>query len=169
MTETQNYTSQVVIAGGGLAGLTTAHELLDRGHKVLVLDRDVEQKLGGLAKESFGGVHMIGTPHQKKMGIRDSVDLAIEDWWSYANFGEGDDIPQRWARFYCENSVEYIFEFLDGAGVEFLPLVNWPERGIGPPWQPGPALAYRLGDGQRDHREGRRGARGAPSPWTPDV
>ncbi|MCB9628462.1 MAG: FAD-dependent oxidoreductase [Sandaracinaceae bacterium] len=127
------YDTEIVIAGGGLAGLVTAHELLDKGRKVLVLDRDVAGKLGGLAKESFGGVHMIDTPHMRKLGLRDTPDLAMSDWESYAHFGEGDTFPRQWARFYCENSDEYIFRFLDKAKVEFLPVVNWPERGLDKP------------------------------------
>ena len=60
---TNKYQADVVIAGGGLAGLATAHELLDRGLRVLVLDRDTEDRLGGLAKRSFGGVMFVDTPH----------------------------------------------------------------------------------------------------------
>ena len=80
MPEEINYASDVVIAGGGLAGLVTAHELLDKGLKVLVLDRDVASKLGGLAKESFGGVHLVDTSHQRKLGLRDTPELAYSDW-----------------------------------------------------------------------------------------
>ncbi|MEZ4328540.1 MAG: FAD-dependent oxidoreductase [Polyangiales bacterium] len=133
MPEEINYASDVVIAGGGLAGLVTAHELLDKGLKVLVLDRDVASKLGGLAKESFGGVHLVDTSHQRKLGLRDTPELAYSDWESYAEFGPDDDLPRAWARFYCENSDEYIFRFLDKAKVEFLPVVNWPERGLNKP------------------------------------
>jgi flavin-dependent dehydrogenase len=61
------YHADVVIAGGGLAGLTAAHELIDRGLRVLVLDRDAEDRLGGLAKLSFGGVMFVDTPHQRKL------------------------------------------------------------------------------------------------------
>ena len=89
MTE-QVHHADVVIAGAGLAGLVAAHELLDHGKTVLLLDKDVPGNLGGLAKESFGGVHLIGTPQQKRTGIADSPELALRDWLSYARFGEGD-------------------------------------------------------------------------------
>ncbi len=125
-----NRSTQVVIAGGGLAGIVTAYELLDRGFRVVLIDRDTRERFGGLAKESFGGVHMIGTPHQRRLRIKDSPELAWRDWQSVADYDEGDRWPREWGRFYCENSIEYIFEFLNSKKVEFLPLVNWPERGL---------------------------------------
>jgi predicted oxidoreductase len=51
----RHYQSDVIVAGGGLAGIVAALELLDRGRHVLVLDRDIAGNLGGLAKKSFGG------------------------------------------------------------------------------------------------------------------
>ena len=128
------YRADVVIAGAGLAGLATAHELIDRGLRVLVLDRDTEDRLGGLATRSFGGVMFVDTPHQRKLGIDDSPELAWTDWQSYAGFGEDDEWPRRWARTYVERSTELIFDWLDSCGVGFLPLVNWTERGL---FQPG--------------------------------
>jgi predicted oxidoreductase len=74
-----NHQADVVIAGGGLAGIVTAYELLGAGKKVLVIDKDKQENFGGLAKESFGGVHLIATPHQKRMGIKDSPELAWRD------------------------------------------------------------------------------------------
>jgi len=121
---------EVVIAGGGLAGIVTAYELLDGGRRVLLIDRDRRENFGGLAKESFGGVHMIGTPHQRRLGIEDSPELAWRDWESVANYEANDHWPREWARFYCENSIQYIFEFLRHKKITFLPLVNWAERGI---------------------------------------
>lgn len=126
----RTYQADVVIAGGGLAGIVTAYELLDRGKKVLLIDKDAQERFGGLARESFGGVHLIGTPHQKRMGIKDSPDLAYRDWESFACFGEADEWPRKWARFYCDFADELIYRFLDHKRVEFLPVVNWPERGL---------------------------------------
>jgi predicted oxidoreductase len=123
------FQTEVVIAGGGLAGMVTAHELLDAGKNVLLIDKDVRANIGGLARESFGGVLMVDTPQQKRLRIKDSPELALRDWLSYADFGESDRLPLEWAKFYCENSIEYIYEFLDARGITFLPMVNWPERG----------------------------------------
>ncbi|HSM86083.1 MAG TPA: FAD-dependent oxidoreductase [Candidatus Limnocylindrales bacterium] len=126
----RQYNAEVVIAGAGLAGLITAYELVNRGCRVVVVDKDKRENAGGLARQSFGGVHMIDTPHQRRLGIRDSPELAWRDWQSVAHYEAGDQWPRQWGKFYCENSREYIFEFLNARKVTFLPLVNWAERGI---------------------------------------
>lgn len=126
----RSFAADVVVAGGGLAGIVTAYELLGRGKKVLLVDKDRQERFGGLAKESFGGIHLIGTPHQKRLGIRDTPELALRDWESYAAFDADAEWPRRWARLYCESSLEHIYNFLDEKKVRFLPLVNWPERGV---------------------------------------
>jgi len=123
------YSADVIIAGGGLAGLSAAYELLDAGKSVALFDKAEAEKLGGLAKDSFGGVLMVDTPYQRRMGVKDTPETALEDWHSYAEFGEGDVWPRKWAEFYCHNSGEYIFDFLDRKDIKFLPVVNWPERG----------------------------------------
>lgn len=139
--------AEVVVAGAGLAGLVTALELLDRGRRVLLLDKDRPEKIGGLAKESFGGVCMIDTPHQRRLGLRDSPDLAWRDWQSFAKFEPGDEWPRRWARLYCDSSREQVFDFLDRRGVSFLPLVNWPERGLDEPGNSVPRWHIAWGTG----------------------
>ena len=130
MSALREFQTEVVIAGGGLAGIVTAHELLSSGRRVLLIDKDKQENFGGLAKQSFGGVHMIGTPHQQRLGIKDSPELAWRDWQSVADYGPTDEWPRRWGQFYCEHAREEIFEFLNSKGVKFLPLVNWAERGI---------------------------------------
>ena len=153
--------AEVAIAGGGLAGMVTAYELLDRGIRVLLIDKDKRENFGGLARESFGGVHMIGTPHQRRLGIQDSPELAWQDWQSVADYEADDRWPREWARFYCENSLEYIFEFLSRKKVTFLPLVNWAERGLHGPgnsvprwhitWGTGFEIVQRLRDALDAH------------------
>lgn len=130
MSSVREIGTEVAIAGAGLAGMVTAHELLSAGHRVLLIDKDRRENFGGLAKQSFGGVHMIDTPHQRRLGIKDSPELAWRDWQSVAAYQPIDHWPQRWGKFYCENSREYIFEFLTDKQVAFLPLVNWAERGV---------------------------------------
>jgi predicted oxidoreductase len=139
--------TQVVIAGAGLAGMVAAYELLDRGCLVLLIDKDKRENFGGLARESFGGVHMIGTPHQRRLGINDSPALAWRDWQSVADYDPSDRWPREWARFYCENSLEYIFEFLRHKKIAFLPLVNWTERGIHAPGNTVPRWHIAWGTG----------------------
>ena len=159
----QSYIADVIIAGGGLAGIVTAYEIIDKCQKkVLLIEKGKEEKFGGLAKESFGGIHLIGTPHQKKMGISDNPELAFKDWESYAKFSKEDTLPRSWAKFYCENSIEYIFEFLDHKKIKFLPVVNWPERGMFLPgntlprwhitWGTGYEIIFRLLNALNAHK-----------------
>jgi predicted oxidoreductase len=130
MLKSEQFKTDVVIAGGGLAGIVTAHELLSSGHRVLLIDKDKRENFGGLAKQSFGGVHMIDTPHQRRLRLKDSPELAWRDWQSVADYQPNDEWPRQWGKFYCEHSRRDIFEFLDSKRVTFLPLVNWAERGI---------------------------------------
>jgi predicted oxidoreductase len=123
-------TFDVIICGGGLAGLACAYDLLERKKKVLLLDRDSPDKLGGLAKKSFGGIMLVGTPHQKRSRIPDSPELAFADWQRYAEFSQEAALPRQWAEYYCSHTIDGIFEWLKPKGVEFLPVVNWPERGL---------------------------------------
>ena len=76
--------SDVIIVGAGLAGLVAAHEAVARGRKVLLLDQEGPQSLGGQAFWSLGGLFMVDTPEQRRMGIRDSYDLALADWMGAA-------------------------------------------------------------------------------------
>ncbi len=130
MSGQKSYQTDVLIAGGGLAGIVAACEALDQGRRVLLLDKDTRANFGGLAKESFGGVHLVGTPHQRRLGIRDTPELAWQDWQRVADYQPDDRWPRAWGQFYCENSIEYIFEFLQRKKITFLPLVNWAERGL---------------------------------------
>lgn len=87
--------------GGGLAGLVTALELLEKHCRVVLLDCDEPESLGGLARESFGGVFMVDTPHQRRLGIQDSPELAWNDWQRCARFEAADYWPRQWAQHYC--------------------------------------------------------------------
>ena len=119
-----------IIVGGGLAGISAAIELLDSHKKVLIIDRDIEENFGGLAKKSFGGILFSGTPLQKRAGIKDSPALLFEDWMRYGSFTETESLGAQWAKFYSEHSVSIIYDWLIAKKVEFLPVVNWPERGM---------------------------------------
>ena len=83
----RTYKSDAVVIGGGLAGICAALELLEAGRSVTILDRDEEENFGGLAKESFGGIFVVGSREQKKNGIEDSPARAFADWCSFAEFG----------------------------------------------------------------------------------
>ena len=128
MSQVQKYKTEVVIAGGGIAGIVAALELLESGRKVLLLDRDEEKNFGGLARESFGGMFFVDSPQQRWTGIRDNPALALQDWLDYAGFAETDHWPRQWAEYYVNNCTGLGYRWLRQQGVSFLPVVNWVER-----------------------------------------
>src|SRR5437868_15439304 len=93
--------ADVIIVGAGLAGLVAAAELADAGKHVVVVDQEPEQSLGGQAFWSLGGLFMVDSPEQRRMGIKDSVELAMQDWMGSAQFDRPEDAwPRRWAEAY---------------------------------------------------------------------
>ncbi|GLQ05580.1 FAD-binding dehydrogenase [Sneathiella chinensis] len=139
----------VIVVGGGIAGIATALELVEKGRKVLLIDRDEEKNFGGLAKESFGGMFFVDSPQQRKAKIRDNADLAYQDWCRFAEFGADDHIPRQWARTYIERSVPDILEKVTARGVSFMPVVNWVERGQYQPGNSVPRFHMVWGTGHR--------------------
>ena len=126
--------SDVVIVGGGIAGIAAALELLDHGMKVVLIDRDTPQRFGGLAKESFGGIFVVGSREQKRLHIDDSPELALRDWLSVAHLGEEDVWPRRWAETYVNRCRDDVYAWLKARRVKFFPVVHWVERGL---YEPG--------------------------------
>ncbi|WP_299982263.1 FAD-binding dehydrogenase [uncultured Ruegeria sp.] len=125
-----NNTADAIVVGGGLAGLTAAAELGDRGKRVIVLDQEPEHFLGGQAFWSLGGLFMVDTPEQRRMGIRDSHDLALRDWMGSAQFDrEEDNWPRKWAEAYVEFAAGEMRPWLHEMGLRWFPVVGWAERG----------------------------------------
>src|SRR5512139_2808447 len=162
----QEERSDVLIIGGGIAGIATALDLLDGGKSVLLIDRDRERAFGGLARESFGGMFFVDSPEQRRQGIRDSVELARRDWFSFAKFGAEDRWPKAWAEAYVQRCTADVHRWVRGFGVSFLPVVNWVERGEFRPgnsvprfhvaWGTGKGLADALIAALRGHRNAGR-------------
>ena len=116
--------SDILIIGGGLAGIATALDLLDGGSSVLLVDRDEESAFGGLARESFGGMFFVDSPEQRRQGIRDSADLALHDWCNFAEFGAGDRWPRAWAEKYVSRCSADVDPWVRSRGVSFLPVLQ---------------------------------------------
>lgn len=125
-------TPDAIIVGAGLSGLVAASELVDAGRRVLILDQEPAASLGGQAHWSFGGLFLVDSPEQRRMGIRDSLELASEDWAGTAGFDrEEDDWGRRWAEAYLEFAAGEKRDWLHGKGLRFFPVVGWAERGDG--------------------------------------
>ena len=122
--------SDVVIAGGGLAGIVTALEALRRGKSVTLVDRDTPGRFGGLALWAFGGMALVGTPLQARMKIPDTPEIALRDWIRFGELDASEHWPLQWARYYVEHSRAEVYDWLLSHGVTFMPAVNWVERGL---------------------------------------
>ena len=122
--------ADVIVVGAGLAGLVAAAEAADAGRRVLLLDQEGEQSLGGQAFWSLGGLFLVDTPEQRRLGIRDSRELAGRDWMTSAGFDRGDDLwPRRWAEAYLDFAAGEMRAWLHAQGLRWFPFVGWAERG----------------------------------------
>ena len=122
--------ADVIVIGAGLAGLTAATEVADAGKKVIVLDQEPEVSLGGQAFWSFGGLMFVNSPEQRRLGIRDLRELAMQDWLGAAGFDrEEDHWPRRWADAYVDFAAGEKRPWLHAMGVRWFPVVGWAERG----------------------------------------
>ncbi len=128
--------SDVIVVGAGLAGLVATAELADAGRRVLLLDQEPESSLGGQAFWSLGGLFLVGSPEQRRLGIKDSRELAWQDWLGSAGFDRGIDDPAgadywayRWAEAYVDFAAAEKRAWLHVMGMRWFPLVGWAERG----------------------------------------
>ncbi|MEV1155924.1 FAD-binding dehydrogenase [Micromonospora chokoriensis] len=127
---TRTADADVMVIGAGLAGLVATAELVTAGRSVLLLDQEPEQSLGGQAFWSFGGLFLVDSPEQRRMGIRDSTELAWQDWQGSAGFDRPEDAwPRRWAEAYVDFAAGEKRAWLRGLGVKMFPIVGWAERG----------------------------------------
>jgi uncharacterized protein len=124
------YDADVIIVGGGLAGLVAAGELAESAKKIIIVDQEPEQSLGGQAFWSLGGIFLVNSPEQRRLGIHDSYDLALEDWMGTAAFDRDEDYwPRKWAEAYVAFASGEKRSWLRERGVRFFPVVGWAERG----------------------------------------
>ncbi|RUL76624.1 FAD-binding dehydrogenase [Dyella choica] len=122
--------TDVIVVGAGLSGLVAAIELTDAGRRVVIVEQEPEQSLGGQAFWSFGGLFFVDSPEQRRMGIRDSQALALADWMGSAAFDRPEDHwPRKWAEAYVDFAAGEKRTWLYGMGMRWFPVVGWAERG----------------------------------------
>ncbi len=124
------HAADVLVIGWGLAGLVAAREAVAAGKRVVIVDQEPRTNLGGQAWWAFGGLFLVDSPEQRRMGIRDSLELARQDWFGTAGFDRPeDDWPRRWAEGYLEFASGEKRAWLREEGIRFFPVVGWAERG----------------------------------------
>ncbi|MEE1800176.1 FAD-binding dehydrogenase [Streptomyces sp. JV176] len=124
------YDADVIVIGAGLAGLVATAELVDAGRSVIVLDQEPERSIGGQAHWSFGGLFFVDSPEQRRLRVKDSRDLALQDWLGTAGFDRPEDHwPRKWAEAYVDFAAGEKRAWLHGQGMRFFPVVGWAERG----------------------------------------
>jgi uncharacterized protein len=157
--------ADVIIVGAGLAGLVAACEVVDRGMRVLILDQENSANLGGQAFWSFGGLFFVDSPEQRRLGVRDSHELALQDWLGTAAFDRPEDYwPRQWAHAYVDFAAGEKRSWLRARGLQIFPLVGWAERGgygaqghgnsvprFHITWGTGPAIVEIFARRLRDH------------------
>jgi predicted oxidoreductase len=122
--------ADVIVIGAGLAGLVAVSELVEAGQHVILLEQEPEASLGGQAWWSFGGLFLVDSPEQRRLGVKDSHDLARQDWFASAEFDRDEDENGReWAEAYLAWAAGEKREWLRSKGIRFFPVVGWAERG----------------------------------------
>jgi predicted oxidoreductase len=122
--------TDVIVVGAGLSGLVAATEIADAGKRVIVVDQEGEQSIGGQAFWSFGGLFLVDSPEQRRLGIKDCFDLAMQDWIGAAGFDRDEDFwPRQWAEAYVAFAAGEKRAWLRAMGHRFFPVVGWAERG----------------------------------------
>lgn len=130
MSTAPTHSTDVLIIGWGLAGLVAAGEALAAGKRVTIVDQEPRTNLGGQAWWSFGGLFFIDSPEQRRFGIKDSIELARQDWFGTAGFDREEDAwPKRWAEAYLQFAADEKRAWLRSKDVGFFPVVGWAERG----------------------------------------
>ena len=122
--------ADVIVVGAGLAGLVATAELADAGRRVMLLEQEPAPWLGGQAFWSFGGLFLVNSPEQRRLGVRDSQERAEQDWMITAGFDRPeDDWPRKWAEAYIAFAAGEKRSWLRSQGMHFFPIVGWAERG----------------------------------------
>src|ERR1700712_2497688 len=122
--------TEVLVVGAGLSGMVAAAEAADSGRRVFLLDQEPAASIGGQAWGSFGGLFLVDSPEQRRLGIKDSADLALADWMGSAGFDRPEDHwPREWAKAYVDFAAGEKRSWLKQQGIALFPVVQWAERG----------------------------------------
>jgi predicted oxidoreductase len=122
--------ADAIVVGAGLAGLVATAELAAAGRRVTVVEQEPAVGLGGQAFWSFGGLFFVDSPEQRRLGVRDSHELALQDWLGSAGFDRPEDKwPRQWAEAYVAFAAGEKRAWLHAKGMRFFPVVGWAERG----------------------------------------
>ncbi len=170
--------ADVIVVGAGIAGLVAAHEVASAGRSVVLVDQENEANLGGQAFWSFGGLFLVDTPEQRRLGVKDSEELAWSDWqgtagWDRLTEPDGSPGPDHWGREWARAYVSWAAgekrSWLAGHGISFFPIVGWAERGDGTatghgnsvprfhiPWGTGTGVVKPFAAHTREHIAGGR-------------
>src|SRR5581483_2938934 len=115
--------ADVIVVGAGLSGLVAAGEIAAAGRRVLVVEQEAEQSLGGQAFWSFGGLFLVDSPEQRRLGIKDGFELALQDWMGSAGFDRSEDLwPRRWAEAYLAFAAGEKHSWLHAQGIRLFPV-----------------------------------------------
>ena len=155
--------TDAIVVGAGLSGLVAATEIASAGKHVTLIDQEPEQSLGGQAHWSLGGLLLVNSPEQRRLGIRDSLERAREDWLGAAGFDRPDDHwPRQWAEAYLQFAAGEKRDWLHSLGMRWFPVVGWAERGRNSvprfhvTWGTGPAvLAPFVARARKGEQDGR--------------
>src|SRR2546428_7993203 len=130
--------ADVIVVGAGLTGLVATAELADAGRRVILIEQEPDTWLGGQAFWSLGGLFLVNSPEQRRLGVRDSHERALNDWMVTAGFDRPEDQwPRKWAEACVAFAASEKRSWLRSQGVRFFPIVGWAERGGSLPGGPG--------------------------------
>lgn len=109
--EDKTYDVDVVVVGGGVAGLSAAIEASQGGADVLILEK--QGIVGGATTRSGGKLMANGTEYQKEANMEDSD----EEMFAYLKKVGGDLIDDNKVKNFVDNSLE-TFNWMEDLGVE---------------------------------------------------
>jgi len=97
--------NQVIVIGGGLAGMSAANQVVESGGKTVLLDKS--SFCGGNSTKATSGINGAGTKTQKEKGIPDNAEIFVAD-----TLKGGAKKPEL-AKVLCQNSAADVDWLID--------------------------------------------------------